>query len=669
MVPRTIILGGGGERAHEPLLRHFRLEPQPARGSHGEYSWNYGFGYLNSLENTLTDRCPLNGVFEYSPREHPSELGFFLEWDPVGGNGYSVRLDWLLELDYDSIKIVRFVAEHDYGWFDEWNPEEDDVPVNPHDSDDVMFVYCGDFGVSKPANTCAIKWGKLLKYMRDNMRVTSLVVGGMETCHSLDFFAQFLSNNALTRIDLVSVRAMGVSVETFQDSLSCLINNSPNLSHLRLADTCIPIDLSDLLVRALIGATNLTDLLLCWTHRERGDGADEPNEIGKIAWLLRDCAIRIIKIKRNSGWGGTHIQTMMREVAQNGSIEQFFYSDLESRRMMPLRPTTLTAAYSMTASALDGGDGRLGRLNDMHRANNTLGFVSAASGPPLYLDMLLLINQACASYRKVGGVSLDTRVVKILLSPVFEETVRSLMLDAGKHSDYAMILAEVLIWLCTKCPRENVMEVIVGNGLNKLNRFDPVRRENERRIESYHTETPILEDWGGVGEMGLYDGSPLARVFLNENWRATSWVYEVVKSNPLLWVDSQRQVGTRNGDQDINPTHAANGADTAPSPITVGAEDHLPLFNAIRGKVANPKCRYEKRFYEHVKKYMAMKSMQNNGSLLRSDFDKVNKFIVAFRTTMGYLDNTKNDYYDICYYQGILQGVIKESQKELVINK
>jgi len=128
-------------------------------------------------------------------------------------------------------------------------------------------------------------------------------------------------------------------------------------------------------------------------------------------------------------------------------------------------------------------------------------------------------------------------------------------------------------------------------------------------------------------------------------------------------------VGTRNGDQDINPTHAANGADTAPSPITVEAEDHIPLFNAIRGKVANPKCHYEKRFYEHVKKYMAMKSMQNNGSLLRSDFDKVNKFIAAFRTTMGYLDNTKNDYYDICYYQGILEGVIKESQKELVINK
>ena len=64
-----------------------------------------------------------------------------------------------------------------------------------------------------------------------------------------------------------------------------------------------------------------------------------------------------------------------------------------------------------------------------------------------------------------------------------------------------------------------------------------------------------------------------------------------------------------------------------------------------------------------------MKSMQNNGSLLRSDFDKVNKFIAAFRTTMGYLDNTKNDYYDICYYQGILQGVIKKCQKELVINK
>jgi len=91
-------------------------------------------------------------------------------------------------------------------------------------------------------------------------------------------------------------------------------------------------------------------------------------------------------------------------------------------------------------------------------------------------------------------VSLDTTVVKILLSPVFEETVRSLMLGAGSCSDYAMILAEVLIWLCTKCPRENVMEVIVGNDLNKLNRFDPVRRQNEIRIESYHTETPILED-------------------------------------------------------------------------------------------------------------------------------------------------------------------------------
>ena len=130
-------------------------------------------------------------------------------------------------------------------------------------------------------------------------------------------------------------------------------------------------------------------------------------------------------------------------------------------------------------------------------------------------------------------------------------------------------------------------------------------------------------------------------------------------TNPLADAGASAAIDETNTAGQVNQT----------SIETVGAKELRPLMKAIKGKLTDAECQFEKVFYGHLKEYMARKSMQNYGSLILTDVDKIKALMDEFQTSMDELNMTDNDYNDICFYEGFVKGIIKESKDNLPISE
>ena len=98
---------------------------------------------------------------------------------------------------------------------------------------------------------------------------------------------------------------------------------------------------------------------------------------------------------------------------------------------------------------------------------------------------------------------------------------------------------------------------------------------------------------------------------------------------------------------------------------TVGVKVLRPLWNQIRGKLADAVCQYERVFYSHLKWYLSRQSKQNHGRVPLSELDRINECLDEFETTLKWLNDRKNDFDDLRFYDNLIQNVIETCKGQL----
>jgi hypothetical protein len=107
----------------------------------------------------------------------------------------------------------------------------------------------------------------------------------------------------------------------------------------------------------------------------------------------------------------------------------------------------------------------------------------------------------------------------------------------------------------------------------------------------------------------------------------------------------------------LSPT-SFHMAQHATNPIA-GVKELRPLWNQIRGKLADAVCQYERTFYGHLKLYLSRQSKQKHGRVPLSDLDRINECLDEFETTLKRLNDRENDYDELRFYESLIKDVIK----------
>jgi hypothetical protein len=100
---------------------------------------------------------------------------------------------------------------------------------------------------------------------------------------------------------------------------------------------------------------------------------------------------------------------------------------------------------------------------------------------------------------------------------------------------------------------------------------------------------------------------------------------------------------------------------------TGGEELQHPLWIRITGKLSGAECQYEKTFYGHLKWYMSRISKQSHGRLPLPAVQQINKCLGDFETVLKRLNDKRNDFIALRFYDSLIKNVIKDGKATLCL--
>ena len=116
-------------------------------------------------------------------------------------------------------------------------------------------------------------------------------------------------------------------------------------------------------------------------------------------------------------------------------------------------------------------------------------------------------------------------------------------------------------------------------------------------------------------------------------------------------------------DTEQQPSFSAGVVATGNSSNIVEMDHIIPVFNDIKKKLEATKSIIGKKFYGHLKRYIAQAISKNNG-VKRSDFSNIQQFMSRFVPKINMLADA-NDLDEIIVYEGAIKALMKDCEKDL----